>query len=476
MEPAPFSSRLPWTNVLLTGSTGFVGSFLLRGLLDHTDAVIYCVSRGDSDRAVEARIRTAFDGYGLGLADPDRIRPIAGDLTRPELGMPEAVFDDLADRIDAVVHAGAQVNLVMPAERLAAANVSGTREVLRMAQRRGAATHLISTVEVFGPGAGVVDEKTAATGCFAPRSGYGRTKHAAEAAAWQAASRGLPVTVHRLDRVSGDSRSGVAQPGADDLWQLLRASLAVGMLPDTPLPISLTPVDFAASAVLALASTEAAAGSTFHLSHPNPVRVAELAEALRRGGWPVELVPSDHWHAALQELGSRPGGDPMPRLLSSMADRIWGGTPQISTPHTTAALARTGLRYPPVGAELLDRYLRQLRATGFLPAPAPSRHPAPMESPALETGAGGPDIDVVAPLLAAFTEVIGVPPVNGLATRPEQVEQWDSLSHVWLFTKVESVFGCKLPAELMLIGPELGAFADAVAQVPAGEPRPTPVA
>ncbi|ONF75002.1 acyl carrier protein [Amycolatopsis keratiniphila] len=65
-------------------------------------------------------------------------------------------------------------------------------------------------------------------------------------------------------------------------------------------------------------------------------------------------------------------------------------------------------------------------------------------------------------LRAVFTDVMGTPPVNGLKTMPEDTENWDSLAQVRLFTAVERDFGLVLPKQLMLIGPDLGAFATAM--------------
>ncbi|MFE1950026.1 hypothetical protein ACFW9D_06090 [Streptomyces sp. NPDC059524] len=67
---------------------------------------------------------------------------------------------------------------------------------------------------------------------------------------------------------------------------------------------------------------------------------------------------------------------------------------------------------------------------------------------------------------AVFARVMGTPPVKGLDTRPEDTETWDSLAHVELFTALESDLARRLPRELMLIGPELGAFAAALKAAP----------
>lgn len=72
-----------------------------------------------------------------------------GDLARPRLGLGPGTWERLATEIDAVYHGGARVNHAEPYRRLKAANVDGTREVLRFARdRRTKPVHFLSTAGV----------------------------------------------------------------------------------------------------------------------------------------------------------------------------------------------------------------------------------------------------------------------------------------------------------------------------------------
>ncbi|MFE9222668.1 SDR family oxidoreductase [Streptomyces lavendulae] len=91
---------------------------------------------------------------GYGLWEPalaTRVTALPGDLEAPRLGLPEETFTHLAEVIDVVCHNGARVNHLDPYGRPRAANVEGTREVLRLA-----ATHRVKPVHyVSSPGAAV---------------------------------------------------------------------------------------------------------------------------------------------------------------------------------------------------------------------------------------------------------------------------------------------------------------------------------
>src|SRR5205823_3277738 len=63
----------------------------------------------------------------------DRVVPLPGDLAAPRLGLSPGEFRELARSTDIIYHAGAIVNFIYPNEELRAANVTGTREVIRLA-------------------------------------------------------------------------------------------------------------------------------------------------------------------------------------------------------------------------------------------------------------------------------------------------------------------------------------------------------
>src|SRR5438477_281378 len=98
---AGFTPRTPVaqaTTVLLTGATGFVGSFLLRELLA-TGLTVHCLVRGDSAEAARARLLTNLDALDVDVTDvADRIEVVPGDITLPHFGLPEDDYAALAGR------------------------------------------------------------------------------------------------------------------------------------------------------------------------------------------------------------------------------------------------------------------------------------------------------------------------------------------------------------------------------------------
>ncbi len=77
-------------DVLLTGSTGFLGAHLLSDLLAATAARVWCLVRADDAAHARQRIAEAAARYELPAPPGDRVVPLPGDLTLPRLGLSPA--------------------------------------------------------------------------------------------------------------------------------------------------------------------------------------------------------------------------------------------------------------------------------------------------------------------------------------------------------------------------------------------------
>lgn len=89
--------------VLLTGSTGGVGSFLLDKLLqDDSISHVYCLNRSQDSRAVQVR-RNRERGLGVDFPPP-RVTFLTGQLGKTDLGLPASVLRLLQSHVTTIVH------------------------------------------------------------------------------------------------------------------------------------------------------------------------------------------------------------------------------------------------------------------------------------------------------------------------------------------------------------------------------------
>jgi amino acid adenylation domain-containing protein/thioester reductase-like protein len=369
--------------ILLTGATGFLGAFLLDELLRQTAARIVCPARAGNDAAAGDRIRANLRQYGL---DPsgrwDRVVPLAGDLARPQFGLPAERWTQLAAEVGAILHNGAQVHFLHPYPAFRAANVGGTREVLRLATAtRLKSVHFVSTLGVFA-GAGQGPPPAESDPHESPddlENGYAQSKWVAEQLVWQAMARGVPGTVLRPGRIGWHSRTGAL--GTDDvLSRAIRACVQLGSAPDLDTAIELSPVDYVSRAIAAVIGRPQSRGRAYHFGNRRAVRLSELLGWVRAAGYPLQSVPPNEWLRRVQESATHDARDALTALLPLLAMRasllsgetpLTASGPAVDDRNTQAVLAGTGIECPEMSAEAVAAFLARLAAAGLL-APPPS--------------------------------------------------------------------------------------------------------
>ena len=363
--------------VFLTGATGFLGAFLLDALLSRTEAEIHCLVRPpkeDADPA--ASISANLRRYGLWRPEhARRIVPIVGDLSEPLLGMAGDNFDALARGVDAVIHAGAVVNMIYPYSALKPPNVDGTREVLRLAcLHKTKPVHHISTNGIFAPGTPLCREDAALDSLADAREdGYGQSKWVAEKLVWEAAERGLPVRVYRPGNISGHSDTGASNP-RDFQGALISEAIRLGQAPRMDgWRMEMTPVDFVAHAICHIAGEPGTAGQVFHLADPNPVPAERVFDWIQDLGYPLERLDYKDWLEALRRSSRETDDSIVGGILGGAPEthELWDGNVYDDS-NTREALQGSGLRRPQINASLLRVYACRFVEEGLVAMPEPS--------------------------------------------------------------------------------------------------------
>ncbi|MCO6007011.1 thioester reductase domain-containing protein [Actinoallomurus purpureus] len=358
-------------HVLLTGSTGFLGAFLLRDLMRETAATVHCLVRAESESAAMDRLRANLQWYELADAvDFGRVSVVRGDLGLPGLGLSTEDYDVLARTVDAVYHAGSVVNHLQPYHLLKQINVIGTEEVLRLAARhRSVPVHYVSTMGVFAHRVsdGSPLRTSSVTGpAAALKTGYQQSKWVAEEIVRLAAERGLPVSVYRPDLVSGDRTTGACQT-SNFVWRSLKGCLQAGAVPeDAAALFPVTPVDYISAAIVALSRRPRSCGTTYHLNNPNPLSLRAMVERLRLLGYRLDELPRQAWNA-LVESDRDNAAFPLLDVFNELTSAGEVQRRIVDVTETERALAGTGVGSLPAAEELFDVCARFFVRIGYFP-------------------------------------------------------------------------------------------------------------
>ncbi|MER5950281.1 amino acid adenylation domain-containing protein [Streptomyces sp. NPDC001904] len=372
----------PARRILLTGATGYVGVHLLAELQRSTTAHITCLVRAGDRHSAEARVRDNLARRHLpDDLTPDRVAFLPGDLAAPRLGLDEQDFRALAHDVDHIFHTAALVDQVAPATVLRGANIDGTRTLIELAATGQLSwLHHISTMSVYWPRGHDtpqgITEQTDTGPLDRLLNGYAHTKLHAEHLATSAAAAGVPVTIHRLGSVTGHT---VHAGGDTDtfLYRDVIGCIQMGRTAALDYNLMLTPVDFATTAVRALALNARRSGEAYNITLPGAYRWSQLVERLAHRGYPLDVLPYEKWVAALHDDIAQHHDNALAPLLPLLSRRTAQGpfhTEDHYTPvpssnhHTLQRLADLGIAPPPTGHSVADACITDLQQQGKIPS------------------------------------------------------------------------------------------------------------
>jgi reducing polyketide synthase SwnK len=350
-------------SVLVTGATGFVGSFILRELLD-SNITTYCLVRADSlDRATR-RLTTTLTNYGLWKPDyAPLLNPILGDVSQPLLGLDEKMFDHLASQVDAICHSASLVNWMRPLDDYISPNVLSTHEVLRLASRgKGKAVHLISTAATLPKYLG----HEIAQGNR--EYGYATSKWMAEQIVAAARWRGAKASVYRLPFVTASARTGHFRLDRGDfLHNMIVGGIQMGSFPSLAADLSaVLPIDYLSRTITSVMTKDLSrqVGQDFDFLNMQAPSFNDFFQLMcAASGGQAAVVPFSQWmEQALAYAAARPTSS-----IARIAAVLDGLTEQSATDMVKALPVGKhvfgGEEYPvpSMGEQFVQKYLDCIR-------------------------------------------------------------------------------------------------------------------
>ena len=261
--------------VLITGSTGFIGSHIARKIIESRRSKVILLVRAEDDSAAMSRLKKEWwDWKELQKVVPgDRVDVVAGDICKPRFGMSPENYLYLTLNVTHIIHAAAETRIDAPLKELMRVNVEGIRNIIGLAEelyKNGKLSRLshVSTAYVCGRQSGRISEELLSdTGGFI--SDYESSKYMGELLVREVMDK-LPVTIFRPSMVVGDSRTGEIKTFNTIYYPLrLYLNMILRIFPVRPSRgLDLVPVDYVADSIVDLTFMKAAENLTFHLTCP----------------------------------------------------------------------------------------------------------------------------------------------------------------------------------------------------------------
>src|SRR5271165_1105095 len=280
--------------IFLTGSTGYLGSYLVAGLFTGHKDQLNLLVRAKSGQVARERLwqslQLHFDFPEFFEYLNSRVRLFRGDLTSERFGLSDEEYRALADTTDSILHCAASLNRKSEKQCLNV-NLRGSLEVIQLARRVQNQHGLrrfshVSTVAVAGKRQNEIVEETASIDWQrSDYDPYARTKKFSEHMVDQLLPD-VPHTIFRPAIVMGDTRRPeTTQFDMVQAFDMLARSPVLPLRPDDR--IDIVPANYVGGAIVKIHQMDKPNYGIYHLSSGTGSQTyRELTDALAaEGGW-----------------------------------------------------------------------------------------------------------------------------------------------------------------------------------------------
>ncbi len=274
--------------VFLTGSTGLVGSQLLRIFLEK-NYKIYILVRKKNKLNVEERINEVlkFLDLGFSLRGLNNLIILEGDISEDNLGLSAADVKALMREVRQVYHCAADVRFNLSLQQARDTNVKGTKNILELIlnfrnKNIFERVNYLSTVFISGKTRGSFDENMLDLG-QGFNSTYEQTKFEAEMVV-ENFRKNIWIDVFRPPLVVGESKTGKIISLQHSFYQVLRL-LSSGLFeyfPSDEMRIHSVFVDDLSKGIYTIASKSCISNRNYHMFHQGSISLGFVAEILRK--------------------------------------------------------------------------------------------------------------------------------------------------------------------------------------------------
>ena len=383
--------KIKFNNMLLIGSTGYLGAHVLDAFLQSNKGIAYCLVREKDGLDIKERLRGVLNFYFGNKYNElfnNRIKVVCGDIVKENLGLSENDYSELKNNIDIVINSGALVKHFGIKKKFEEINVKGTQSVIDFCLNTKKRLLHVSTISVSGNGEkeetvietpeNINDKKIFKESDIYVgqniKGVYSTTKFRAELLVLEAiSSKGLDAQILRLGNITNRYSDGVFQMNADEnaFAKRIKSFIEIGAFPKYMLKhsIELTPVDIAAEAIVKVANYTSHC-NVLHIYDNNLLPIKLFIETLSELGINLLPVPEKMMTDIITGiLADNNRKDILSGIIYDLNENkqlVYTSRIRLNSSFTESFLERIRFNWKSIDKDYIIRYINYLRKIKFI--------------------------------------------------------------------------------------------------------------
>lgn len=354
-------------NIFITGSTGVLGSHILKSILQENNSQVYLLIRGKNNCDVDQRGRSIVkyifkDKFNDQIFK--RIEIVKGDLAKNNLDIDKNTLINLYNNVDEIYHCAALAKFSEPLKKVRFVNVFGTKNILEFAMKCKKLNKInyISTAFIVGTKNIIFTEDDFDVGQKF-NNPYEQSKFEAELLIREYIKKGLKIYIFRPSIIVGEYTSGEIMI-FKMFYQPLRI-LSLEIFKEIPLNtkafLNLIPVDLAAEAIYTLASGTNDE-TVYHITSPYDfpiISIVDIASSFFNFKKPRFITLKEYKN---KNANSSP-------IIKKMLDPYipyFNFKALFSSNRTQSMLKKYGFEYPPINNKFLYKIFKFCNNARFI--------------------------------------------------------------------------------------------------------------
>jgi len=375
-------------NVIITGTTGFLGAHVLDNFLKTEKGIAYCLIRTEPGLTLENKLIKKLHFYFGDKYDKyigNRIVIVNADIVENNLGLSDEEMKSIADNTSCVINCAAKVSHFGNYNAYKKVNVNGTENLLKFCLQFNKRFYQISTLSVSGIN---IDQQSYMEQSFehdvifrennfyinqSLDNVYVRSKFEAEKLVLQYILKGLDAYILRVGNLMNRYEDGKFQPNVDENAYISRLfSLAnVGCIPDYLKNnyLEFTPIDSCAEAIIKIIKHPSKENRIFHLYNHNHVDVDIFIDFVNKY-FPFCIVSNDEFINKINNIFKQKNSNTI--LSGILRDfdvnkkLVYESKIKIKSEFSIEYLSKIGFEWPYIDENYLTKFLDYFRSIGYI--------------------------------------------------------------------------------------------------------------